>query len=216
MKSYAKNTKPLFLRRFLFLFSLFLLLGAVGYSYAAVMDANEIANGVVRLHILADSDEKGEQALKLSVRDAILDEYSDVLSSVRDRKEALKILEEKLPEIKALAGKVVREAGYGHEVTVSLTQEYYPTRVYDGFTLPAGDYASLRVLIGSGEGKNWFCMVYPPLCTASSEAEESFVEAGFSDDQVRFLTEGEKGYAIRFKVVEAARSLWQTVKGWFS
>lgn len=205
-----------FWERFCLLFSVLLLVGTIFTVFVTVVEAQEIYAGVVRLHVLADSDEEEEQKLKLLVRDAVLSAYGEELSLFSDVETAKTLLGEKLPEIKTLCEDTVKAEGSAHSVTVTLTKEYYPTRVYDGFTLPAGEYTSLRILIGSGEGQNWFCMVYPPLCTASCEKEEVLVEAGFSQSQVRFLTEGEEGYTLRFKLVETVSSVWHKVKGWFS
>ncbi|MBQ7365069.1 MAG: stage II sporulation protein R [Clostridia bacterium] len=191
-------------------------IAALIFTTVTVLHAREVYDGVLRLHILADSDSEKEQQLKLQVRDAILSRYSQTLAACESDREAEAFLEKELDAIRLLAQETVSREGACHTVDVSLTREYYPTRQYDGFTLPAGEYTSLRILIGSGEGKNWFCMVYPPICTASCEAEDAFVEAGFSKSQIRFLTEGEEGYTVRFKIVEGAMSLWHKVKGWFS
>lgn len=214
---YSKRAwRESFIARFLLLFSIFLLAMVIIYVAAAVSDAKAVYSDVVRLHILADSDDENEQALKLKVRDAILSEYGEALSQLKSTEAAKGMLTGEIDAVEALAERVVREAGYSHDVTVTFCREYYPTRVYDGFDLPAGEYTSLRVLIGSGEGKNWFCMVYPPLCTASAESDEALLEAGFSQSQVRLLTENEGEYTLRFKVVETFADCVETVKGWFS
>lgn len=213
MYTIKKGERGLFLARFFLLFSVFLLAALLIYVSAALLDAKSVSEGVVRLHILADSDDEAEQALKLRVRDAILDTFSEELSALSDVDEAKTYLNGHLSEIESVAANAVRENGSSHNVTVDFCREYYPTRAYDGFDLPAGEYTSLRILIGSGEGKNWFCMVYPPLCTASSESDEALLAAGFSESQVRLLTENEEGYTLRFKVVEAVSEFWRRVKG---
>ena len=198
-----KRERGLFWARFFLLFSIFLLAALCIFTVAALTDAKAISDGVVRLHILADSDGEAEQALKLQVRDAILEAYADEMATLSDVGEAKDYFSDRLSEIKTLAEQVVKENGARHSVTVDFCREYYPTRSYGDFDLPAGEYTSLRILIGSGKGKNWFCMVYPPLCTASSESDEALLAAGFSESQVRLLTENEEGYTLRFKVVEA-------------
>lgn len=212
MITYAKGERGLFLARFFLLFSIFLLAAMLIYVASAIYDSKSVSDGIVRLHILADSDASEEQALKLKVRDAILEEYSSELAALTDIDEAKDYLFENLSDIEALAADVVAENGASHRVTVDFCREYYPTRAYDGFDLPAGEYTSLRILIGSGEGKNWFCMVYPPLCTASSESDEALLAAGFSESQVRLLTENEEGYTLRFKVVEALSECFRKIK----
>ena len=205
-----------FIARFLLLFSVFLLAVGVIYVTVAIRDAKAVYDGVVRLHILADSDDESEQALKLRVRDEILEVYGKELAAFSDKESAERVLSDKADEIRALCEGVIAASGKDHGVSVSFCREYYPTRAYDGFDLPAGEYTSLRVTIGSGEGKNWFCMVYPPLCTASCESDEALLEAGFTTGQVRLLTENEEGYTLRFKVVESVSECVETVKGWFS
>ena len=212
MYLYRKGERGLFWARFFLLFSVFLLATLVIFTVSALMDARAVSDGVVRLHILADSDDAKEQALKLKVRDAILEEYSEEMATLSSIDEAKVYLAEHLSDIQALAERVVTENGALHSVTVDFCREYYPTRSYEDLDLPAGEYTSLRILIGSGSGKNWFCMVYPPLCTASSESDEALLAAGFSESQVRLLTENEEGYTLRFKVVEAVSECIRKIK----
>ena len=212
MYACGKRERSLFWARFLLLFSVFLLALTLIFTFAALRDAKAITDGVIRLHILADSDASDEQALKLKVRDGILAVYGAEMAEFSDIEEAKGYLEERLFEIEGLAQGIVCENGAAHTVSVDLCCEYYDTRAYDGFDLPAGEYTSLCVKIGSGEGKNWFCMVYPPLCTASSESDEALLAAGFSESQVRLLTENEGVYTIRFKVVEAVSDCIRRLK----
>ena len=206
-----------FAKHFLIVFSALLLPLVMLSVFLPLHDASAVYDGVIRLHVLAHSDSEEEQALKLLVRDAILLSYSETINGGSSKEDAEETLASLLPSIKTLAEETILAAGYTHEVTVSLCQEYYPTREYEGMRLPAGEYLSLRVVIGSGEGQNWWCMVYPPLCTSSAEAGEALSEAGFTPSQVRLLTEDEdKEYVVRFKIVESVSSAWKKVKGWFS
>lgn len=212
----SKARRKGFFARFLLLFSVFLLAVATLYTVASLKDARAVYQNVVRLHILADSDDGDEQRLKLKVRDALLDEYGAALSAREGKADTVAYLDSELSKIRALCERTVAGEGASHAVSVSLCNEYYPTRAYDGFDLPAGQYTSLRIEIGSGEGKNWFCMVYPPLCTASAEADEALLEAGFSESQVRLLTENEEGYTLRFKIVETVSDCVERVKAWWN
>lgn len=206
-----------FIKHFLIAFSALLLPVVMLFFFLPLHDAQAVYGGVIRLHVLAHSDAEDEQALKLSVRDAILSAFGDAINEGESKEDAEERLTSLLPEIEALAEETVAEKGYAHDVQVSLCREYYPTREYEGMRLPAGEYLSLRVVIGDGAGKNWWCMVYPPLCTSSAEAGEALSEAGFTPSQVRLLTEDEdKEYVVRFKVVESVSSTWKKVKGWFS
>ena len=206
-----------FIKHFLIAFSALLLPVVMLFFFLPLHDAQAVYDGVIRLHVLAHSDEEEEQSLKLSVRDAILSAFGDEINEGESKEDAEERLIELLPKIEALAEETVKANGYAHDVSVSLCREYYPTREYEGMRLPAGEYVSLRVIIGEGAGKNWWCMVYPPLCTSSAEAGEALSEAGFTPSQVRLLTEDEdKEYVVRFKVVESVSSTWKKVKGWFS
>lgn len=205
------------MKHFLIVFSALLLPVLMISVFFPLHDASAVYDGVIRLHVLAHSDAEDEQELKLLVRDKIIASFGDAINEGNSKEEAEEILFSLLDDMESLAEEIVKDAGYTHDVTVSLCREYYPTREYEGMRLPAGEYLSLRVLIGDGVGQNWWCMVYPPLCTSSAEAEEALTEAGFTPSQVRLLTDDEdKEYVVKFKVVESVSSAWKKVKGWFS
>ena len=115
----------------------------------------EIAGQLIRLHVLGVDDSHREQEVKLQVRDRVLETLQPALAGVENREEAVTILENRLPEIQRAAETVAGDRA----VHVTLSEEYYPTRVYDGFSLPAGQYTSLRVVLGEGQGHNWWCVV---------------------------------------------------------
>ena len=158
-----------------------------------------IRQRVVRLHVLAHSDSAEEQALKLQVRDAVSAEATVLLRGVQGREEVLVRLEEVLPQLQAVAQQCVTDAGYTHEVTAELAKTYFTTRVYEGGTYPAGVYDALRLTIGDGAGRNWWCVLYPPLCVSAA------MEAPTAEE---VLTDGQRAvvqtpsYAVRFKLVE--------------
>ena len=154
-----------------------------------------IEDGLIRLHVLAVSDEEEEQRIKLRVRDAVLSFLSPELETVRDKGEAERIVSASLPQIKAAA----ESAAEGRHVTVTLEREHYPTRRYGSFALPAGEYESLRVILGEGEGHNWWCVVFPPVCLGAG-SEEALEEA-VGDETFQILCSG--GHtALRFKLLE--------------
>ena len=168
----------------------------------ALQTQEQLSNKVVRLHVLANSDSAEDQALKLRVRDVVLERATERLESSEDRKEAEALLRGQLLELERLAAEEVRAHGYDYSVTTELTSTEFPTREYDGFTLPAGRYLSLRVVIGEGSGQNWWCVVFPPLCTAATtDVSVTALAAGLSEDEVDLITE-EQGYVLKFKVVE--------------
>lgn len=179
---------------------------AVLWTSALGEAQDALADQVVRLHVVANSDGEADQALKLKVRDAVLAEATPYLAGL-DRQEALKTLEARLPSIADAAAKVVGEEGYRYPVTVSLREERFPTKRYDDFALPAGEYMALRVQLGSGGGHNWWCVVFPPLCMGS------VTETAELDDRDRALITGEtEGYVVKFRAME----LWEGFKARFS
>ena len=169
----------------------------------------EIYDKVIRLHVIANSDSEEDQALKLKVRDAILKKVSGYTEGCVDRNEAEAEIAAHTDEIKAEAEKTLRENGCGLAVTVKLGTENYPTREYGDVRLPAGDYCSLRVMIGEAEGKNWWCVLFPPLCTGAASASEKLISAGFTPDEVRILTDSDSPeYILKFRILEILESLF--------
>ena len=124
-----------------------------------------IADQMVRLHVLAVDDSEEEQSVKLEVRDKVLEYLQPILAEADSREEAQELVQAHLEDVQ----KAARTAAGGRRVAVTLSEEYYPTRDYEGFSLPAGQYTSLRVVLGNGAGHNWWCVVYPPLCFASGD-----------------------------------------------
>lgn len=183
--------------------SLFLFVGLF-----PVHGEGEIYNSVVRLHILANSDSEEDQALKLKVRDAILDLTAPLLEHCADRNEAEELLRAQIPELTAAATAVLEQEGRSDTVTIEFDEEEYPERTYDSFCFPAGSYLSMRVLIGSGEGHNWWCCLFPPICRAAAtvskeDAEDTFLSVGLTPDQYKIITESDKPvYKVRFKILE--------------
>ena len=168
-----------------------------------------LADRMVRLHVLANSDSEEDQTLKLQVRDSIIGYAEDILRSSHDREDAAKRLEQALPELESLAADTIAQNGYDYSVTAELTDTAFPTREYEDFTLPAGEYLALRVVIGAGEGHNWWCVVFPPLCAQSTEdLSQTAMAAGLSDDDVGLITEEDQGYVLKFKSIE----LWESLK----
>ena len=175
----------------------------------ALHTQSELADKVVRLHVLANSDSEEDQALKLKVRDAVLAQSSETLQGITGREEACRRLTALLPELEKTAREVIAANGYAYGVRVELAETSFPTKTYDGFALPAGEYLALRVLIGEAAGQNWWCVVFPPLCTAAaSDVPTVALDAGLTDQEVALITEADEGYVLKFKAVE----LWQALK----
>lgn len=166
--------------------------------------SSAISADLVRLHVLAVSDDAYEQALKLRVRDAVLEYITPRLDGSESPADARAVLSRELDGI----GRAAASAAEGRQVTVSLGTELYPSREYEGFTLPAGRYESLRVVLGEGEGHNWWCVVFPPLCLTAAESD-SAVES--LDGETRGIVTEEDGYRCKFRIVE----LWGEVCDFF-
>ena len=173
-----------------------------------IADRQTLRQELIRLHVVANSDSPEDQTLKLQIRDAVAVCLQDDLEKITDVEAAKAYLQEKLPYICHVAGQTLRTLGCEDTVKVSLEQEPFGTRIYDTFSLPAGVYHALRIVIGEGEGKNWWCVVFPGLCipVASSEVAEMAAGAGFSDSLNRTLT-GEAGYELRFGLLDAMGKL---------
>ena len=161
-------------------------------------DSDALRKELIRLHVVGASDSLEDQSVKLKVRDAVLASLEEGLADMTDAQQAAEYVSRMLPKVERAAGRVLEEAGFDDTVRVSLTEEAFPTREYDTFSLPAGIYRALRVVIGEGTGKNWWCVVFPQLCGAENFVETASV-AGFSEELTQTL-EGE--YEIRFWVLE--------------
>lgn len=151
---------------------------------------------VLRLHILADSDAPEDQALKLKVRDALLERSGELFDGCSSSEEVKARAEAEEDAIRGIAQEVLRENGCTDPVTVELVQMQFDAREYDSFTMPSGRYDALRIVIGSGQGHNWWCVMYPPLCLPAVSAD-----ACFDEDTAEILTHPEE-FEVRFKCVE--------------
>lgn len=183
---------------------------AGGFSSAC---RSALADRVLRLHVIANSDSPSDQALKLEVRDAVLEEATPLLAGTDSRSAAEEALTPHLEELAQAGQAVLSAAGCDDRVTVSLADAWFPTKVYDGFSMPAGTYRALRVVIGEGRGQNWWCVVFPPLCLASvtEEVSEAAALGGLSDDQVALITGQDGGYVLKFKLIEWWEELLRTL-----
>jgi stage II sporulation protein R len=123
-----------------------------------------IASKIIRFHVIANSDTQSDQALKLKVRDEVLKYISPKLSNSKSIAESRQILKENNNNILSIARKVIRERGYSYGVTSTLSQFNFPIKTYGNITLPQGKYEAYRIIIGQGKGRNWWCVMFPPLC----------------------------------------------------
>ena len=189
----------------------------LGVALAALLGAwldggqSALADQVIRLHVLANSDSPADQALKLQVRDSILEAAEGYFQPGATRAETEAILRSHLEELAAAGAQTMAAAGYDYPVTASLEENYwFPTKEYEDFALPAGEYTALRIVIGEGGGQNWWCVVFPPLCLGSvtESAAQTALSAGLSEDQVSLITGEDEGYVVKFRAME----LWEELK----
>lgn len=178
------------------MFVLFLLVG-----YSINVNSN-LSQNIVRLHVLANSDSESDQALKLKVRDAILEHSQKEFTKKSD-------VESALTTYKEIAENVVRENGYDYPVFVEYGNFAFPTKEYNSFRLPAGNYDAVRVKIGNAEGKNWWCVMFPPLCFVDGTTDAAYAEdklrSSLSDESYDIISaaaDGTSPFAIKFKIVE--------------
>ena len=179
------------------------------FRCGGLLTQREMLNeNLIRLHVVADSDDAHDQTLKLQVRDAITEKLNATMEGMTNVEEAKAYLLANLSDLQLLAQSTLRAAGCEDPVTVTLEKEVFDTRHYDTFSLPAGVYEALRITIGSGEGRNWWCVVFPTLCysAAGEEFEDTAAGAGFSDSLTDTL-EGKDGYELRFFLLDVLGKL---------
>ena len=176
----------------------------------------DLSESVVRLHILANSDSAADQALKLAVRDRILSEASYIFENTQDPKAALSAADQNSQLIRGIAEDEIRRQGYSYTASVKVGQFAFPTKVYGDIMLPAGKYNAVRIEIGSGSGKNWWCVMYPPLCftdgvVSVSDENRQKLKDSLTADEYSLIT-GKSDRAIpveiRFKIVEIFQNLF--------
>ena len=184
------------------------LLAAVLTSLCASLQAQQqrLAEKLIRLHVVANSDTREDQRVKLLVRDAVLETANGLL---RDAQNPEAALQTGLPELERAANEKLASLGCEETASVSLRRELFPTREYETFALPAGIYESLRVTIGEGEGHNWWCVVFPSICLTASmdELELAAQTAGFSDGEIRLITGADEGFVLKFRALELLQRL---------
>ncbi|MCH5193704.1 MAG: stage II sporulation protein R [Oscillospiraceae bacterium] len=191
-----------------------LLLGMAAAVFCAgfcgfAQDYKDITDTVFRLHILANSDSDADQQLKLKVRDAVLENCSCIFEGAESAEEAAEAARSHMTEIQRTAERVIAENGADYPVRCEVTEMEFDKRIYDSITMPAGRYQALRLTIGSAEGKNWWCVMFPPLClpavTDTDEALEEF-NGVFTEEELDMLSNAEN-YECRFYFLELYRKI---------
>lgn len=165
----------------------------------------QISGQVLRLHVIANSDSQEDQELKLRVRDRILTCANNILKDAEEKSAAERIIADHLNELRLAAEDEIRKNGYPYSVRLEMAKTVFPTRTYENVTLPAGEYNAVRVIIGSGEGKNWWCVMFPPLCLSAAKKQTELSDVLNQDELA--LTESDPKYEVRFWIVEKLEQL---------
>ncbi len=179
----------------------------------------DLEKNLIRFHVIANSDSQQDQALKLKVRDAVLEKMNPILNNTTTIEQSKQIILDNIENIKLIASDVIKSSGKDYDVAVNLEQTMFPTKKYGDIVLPSGKYQALRIVIGEGEGKNWWCVMFPPLCfvdithgTVSDETKEELKNV-LTDEEYEIVTSTQENdrvpVKIKFKIVE----WWQENKG---
>lgn len=186
-----------------------LIICGVTGAFANAREVGKMTDKLIRIHVIANSDSEEDQTLKLNVRDSVLEAASELISKCGSKEEAMAVISDNIGFISAAANEAVEENGYEYTVKCSLSEEEFDERVYDGFTLPAGEYDALCVRIGDADGKNWWCVCYPSLCFGSAVSIDDCEV--FTESELTIVKEPEK---VRYKLwcFEMARKIAKLFK----
>ncbi len=173
------------------------------WLFGILADRQQLSENVIRLHVVANSDSNTDQQIKLQVRDAVVQVLQQNMQLAENSKDAKNYLQQHLPLLEQTANAALTALGCTDRAVVTLEKETFPTRDYETFSLPAGVYESLRVTIGQGEGKNWWCVVFPSLCmpAAGEDMADTAAGAGFSEPLTDTLQQKD-GYEVRFFLLD--------------
>lgn len=190
-----------------------LLFGAIAAAQGTAQ-ARSVSEKLVRLHIIANSDRKEDQDLKLKVRDALLPMAAEITKTAQDKQTAQMLLKNSSELMRKRAEEELCKNGCGDSVELSFEKCYFPTKKYNDFSLPAGEYDAVRVIIGQGKGKNWWCVMFPPLCVPEAEGQaEVFAEIGGLDKgEIAFISDDGEQYKIKFKAAEICAEIYHKIK----
>jgi stage II sporulation protein R len=191
------------------LFVVFLIATLTSYSNAVFTG---LQDNIFRLHILANSDSDEDQALKLSVRDSVIEYMESINLSSSTKEETINNVNLHLDEIKKVAENKIKELGYNYEVTLEVGNFYFPTKYYGNISLPAGDYDALRIKIGEAKGQNWWCSLFPPLCFIDissgylEDDDEEILKDNLTDEEFMLISSSSPDIKLKFKILEILNS----------
>ena len=194
-------------------------------AFSAYADRTEeaLAENIIRLHVIANSDSDEDQNLKLAVRDAIVEEVGYLFADNRDKYTAKGEIEANIDRIENISREVISDSGFDYGVSVELGSAEFPTKAYGDVTFPAGSYDALKVVIGDGRGKNWWCVLFPPLCFVDGSTAEmptgshEILRTSMTDEQYAMVTDGGNlPVKVKFKAYEMWQSGMYTVRNMFA
>lgn len=182
------------------------------FSFAGFSkQCDEIRNKVLRMHVIANSDEDYDQELKLKVRDAVLNEGRELFDGSLTADDAEEKIIPNIDRLEQVALRTIRENGYDYDVDIYVAKEFFKTRAYENsVVLPAGEYTAVKVVIGEGKGKNWWCVMFPPMCLPASNGDIK-MEDVLNDKEMEIVSNS-KRYSFRFKIVEIYEEIIKKVK----
>ncbi|MCB2354862.1 stage II sporulation protein R [Clostridium estertheticum] len=207
--------KKFILTSFAIMIIIFIALNSTSLSGKA--SQSDVASKLIRFHVIANSDDKIDQNLKLKVRDSVLKYISPKIVDCKNIKESRKIINNENKNIKKIAERIIKENGFKYSVATSLSEEYFPVKTYGNITLPQGKYEAYRIIIGTGKGQNWWCVMFPPLCfvditkgNVSYEKTEKEMKTVLSDDEYKMVdnTVSSKKIIVKFKLGEIFTKLF--------
>ena len=191
------------------LLAVFLILNLVSYSnyvFAGLQD------NIFRLHILANSDSEKDQALKLCVRDSVIDYMEKINSGSKTKEETIKVVSDNLAEIKKIAEDKIQELGFNYDVNLEIGNFNFPTKYYGNISLPAGNYDALKINIGEAQGQNWWCSLFPPLCFIDissgylEDEDKEILEKNLSEEEFMLISSSSPDIKLKFKILELLNS----------
>ena len=203
MKFLINNLKSIILILFLLICYIFI----CTFSYVDAV-SSEISSNVFRLHVIANSNSDEDQALKYKVRDNILEYMKEITNNVKSKEEIIKIIEDNKNSFRNVALNTIKNQGYDYDVNVEIGNFEFPTKTYGDISLPCGYYDALKIEIGEAEGKNWWCVMFPPLCfvdiTSSVVPDDSkhILESNLDEEEYDLISTNSTEMEIKFKIVE--------------
>lgn len=193
------------------LLSIYIYISASGYVNAV---SSDIASSVFRLHVIANSDTQEDQNLKYKVRDKLLEYMNTLSKDAHSKEEVIAIANEHADTFNTIARQTILDNGFNYNVTVKIGNFYFPTKTYGDISLPAGDYDALRIEIGEAKGKNWWCVMFPPLCFVDvstgivPDESKDIIKSNLSSEEYSLISEGnnddskQEGVKFKFKLIE--------------